>query len=250
MQTEPKRKRGRPRKDATPPEPPAPPPVIDRKAFEASIEPILATPAGEESAQADQPKPRKKRGSNTPPAVRARALELLAKGHSCPKIARVLNIDPTTVRRWSYQAGVRQGQDLSGPVSSPEELYSQSVPQPEAPDPFAVLENTTGERLMNAEDVTAAIQAAIEKPGDAAAKYQAAMVGLGLRMLKDVAHFPPQVKSVKDLSILNDVMRKSLGLNDKVGGRLAINLNVLTKASKGQTVEAQIVNEDEDDSGD
>lgn len=211
----------------------------------------LAAAAAEanEAADAAKPKRKKQRLSSVnkrkrfqPVAIRDRAMEMFANGHAIPDIARAIGVDPSTVRRWSYASGVTFGQALSLP---------QIEEQKE--DPFAVLGESPTQRLLSAEGVTAAIQEAIDKPGDAAAKYQAAMVGLGLRMLKEVAAVPPQVRTIKDLSILNDVMRKSLGLTDRVGGgKLAINLNVLTKSARSETVEAEVVNvdADEDSSGD
>jgi hypothetical protein len=60
-------------------------------------------------------------------------------------------------------------------------------------------------------------------------------------MLKTSAAMPPAVKTIKDLSTLNDIIRTNLGLNTKGGsGGLSINLNVLTKEGKGKTADVVV----------
>jgi hypothetical protein len=109
---------------------------------------------------------------------------------------------------------------------------------------------TPTERLMNAEQIMGAIEAALQRPGDTADRYQAIMVALGLNILKTTAAMPPAVKNMRDLATLNEILRTNMGLNAKGAGSggLAINLNVLTKGVKAEqvTVEAELADEDQD----
>ena len=192
-----------------------------------------------------------------PTAVRDRAVTLYSQGHAIPDIARGIGVNPSTVRRWCRSAGAAHGSALADapPPTSPAEILN---PAPSTENQFepagellnGILEPTPVERLMTAEQIMAAIGEALEKPGDAAARYQAVMVAMGLNILKTSAAMPPVVKSIKDLDTLNNMIRTNLGLNTRGSGSggLAINLNVLTRAGTGTvTVEAEEVRGDQDD---
>lgn len=179
------------------------------------------------------------KGRVQPPIVRQKALTLYAQGHAVPDIARNIGVDATTIRRWIKQNGVTHGGAL-GQVSE----------EPVAPVQLPTTEDvlTPTERLMNAEQVMAAIETALQRPGDTADRYQAIMVALGLNILKTTAAMPPAVKNMRDLATLNEILRTNMGLNAKgaSGGGLAINLNVLTKGAKNEQVmvEAELVDSD------
>lgn len=179
------------------------------------------------------------KGRVQPPIVRQKALTLYAQGHAVPDIARNIGVDATTIRRWIKQNGVTHGGAL-GQVSE----------EPVAPVQLPTTEDvlTPTERLMNAEQVMAAIETALQRPGDTADRYQAIMVALGLNILKTTAAMPPAVKNMRDLATLNEILRTNMGLNAKgaSGGGLAINLNVLTKGAKTEQVmvEAELVDSD------
>jgi transposase-like protein len=191
--------------------------------------------AKEEPKLSDNPS----KGRVQPPIVRQKALTLYAQGHAVPDIARNIGVDATTIRRWIKQNGVTHGGAL-GQVSE----------EPVAPVQLPTTEDvlTPTERLMNAEQVMAAIETALQRPGDTADRYQAIMVALGLNILKTTAAMPPAVKNMRDLATLNEILRTNMGLNAKgaAGGGLAINLNVLTKGAKTEqvTVEAELVDPD------
>lgn len=177
------------------------------------------------------------KGRVQPPIVRQKALTLYAQGHAVPDIARTIGVDATTVRRWVKQNGVTHGGAL-GQV----EQVAAAAPLPSVEEVL-----TPTERLMNAEQVMAAIETALQRPGDTADRYQAIMVALGLNILKTTAAMPPAVKNMRDLATLNEILRTNMGLNAKgaASGGLAINLNVLTKSAKsGQvTVDAELLDE-------
>lgn len=179
------------------------------------------------------------KGRVQPPIVRQKALTLYAQGHAVPDIARNIGVDATTIRRWIKQNGVTHGGAL-GQVSE------EPVAPVQLPTTDDVL--TPTERLMNAEQVMAAIETALQRPGDTADRYQAIMVALGLNILKTTAAMPPAVKNMRDLATLNEILRTNMGLNAKgaSGGGLAINLNVLTKGAKNEQVmvEAELVDSD------
>lgn len=179
------------------------------------------------------------KGRVQPPIVRQKALTLYAQGHAVPDIARTIGVDATTIRRWVKQNGVTHGGALG------------QVEQEAAVAPLPTVEEvlTPTERLMNAEQVMAAIETALQRPGDTADRYQAIMVALGLNILKTTAAMPPAVKNMRDLATLNEILRTNMGLNAKgaASGGLAINLNVLTKSAKSEqvTVEAELLDKSE-----
>ena len=187
-------------------------------------------------------------GRIQPEAVRERTVQMYAQGHSTPDIARAIGVNPSTVRRWARAKGVLYGSALS---SAPAPASLEEIKAPAAPEPTQtqVLDQAISsptQRLLNAEQIMAAIGEALERPGDAANRYQAVMVALGLNILKTSAAMPPAVKTLKDLDTLNNIIRTNLGLNNRGGGAggLSINLNVLTKEGKTKpevTVEAETV---------
>ena len=182
------------------------------------------------------------KGRVQPPIVRQKALDLYAKGHAVPDIARNIGVDATTIRRWVKQNGVTHG----GALGQVEEPAANPVILPSVEETL-----TPTERLMNAEQIMGAIEAALRRPGDTADRYQAIVVALGLNILKTTAAMPPAVKNMRDLATLNEILRTNMGLNAKGAGAggLAINLNVLTKGVKAEhvTVEAELADEDEDE---
>lgn len=181
------------------------------------------------------------KGRVQPPIVRQKALDLYAKGHAVPDIARNIGVDATTIRRWVKQNGVTHG----GALGQVEEQPANPAVLPSVEETL-----TPTERLMNAEQIMGAIEAALQRPGDTADRYQAIMVALGLNILKTTAAMPPAVKNMRDLATLNEILRTNMGLNAKGAGSggLAINLNVLTKGVKAEqvTVEAELADEDQD----
>jgi transposase-like protein len=181
------------------------------------------------------------KGRVQPPIVRQKALDLYAKGHAVPDIARNIGVDATTIRRWVKQNGVTHG----GALGQVEEQPTNPAVLPSVEETL-----TPTERLMNAEQIMGAIEAALQRPGDTADRYQAIMVALGLNILKTTAAMPPAVKNMRDLATLNEILRTNMGLNAKGAGSggLAINLNVLTKGVKAEqvTVEAELADEDQD----
>lgn len=181
------------------------------------------------------------KGRVQPPIVRQKALTLYAQGHAVPDIARAIGVDATTIRRWVKQNGVTHGGALG---------QAEPETQLAAPPPTVEEVLTPTERLMNAEQVMAAIETALQRPGDTADRYQAIIVALGLNILKTTAAMPPAVKNMRDLATLNEILRTNMGLNAKGAGSggLAINLNVLTKGAKTEqvTVEAELLDEDHD----
>jgi transposase-like protein len=181
------------------------------------------------------------KGRVQPPIVRQKALDLYAKGHAVPDIARNIGVDATTIRRWVKQNGVTHG----GALGQVEEQPANPAVLPSVEETL-----TPTERLMNAEQIMGAIEAALQRPGDTADRYQAIVVALGLNILKTTAAMPPAVKNMRDLATLNEILRTNMGLNAKGAGSggLAINLNVLTKGVKAEqvTVEAELADEDQD----
>lgn len=192
------------------------------------------------------------KGRIQPEAVRKRALVLYAQGHSTPEIGKAIGVNPSTVRRWCRAAGVGYGSALSDAPApkNPDEILNPVAEKDETSELLdGLMEQSPAQRLMNADQIVAAIGEALEKPGNAAARYQAVMSALGLNILKTTAMMPPAVKTMRDLATLNEIIRSNLGLNNRSGGggSLAINLNVLTRAgTAGVTVDAETIEDVEE----
>jgi uncharacterized protein YjcR len=121
------------------------------------------------------------------------AIEMYRKGHSLTRIAEHLNINRKTVRRWFDQVDVKPSDQHNQWEEKEEALYQQAM------------------EIMKY---------------DVAEGYQYYVTEYGRMMLEESAD-NIAVKNVKDLDILDKIIRRNLGIEDGAQRRVSIDLSVL-----------------------
>ena len=121
------------------------------------------------------------------------AIEMYRKGHSLTRIAEHLNINRKTVRRWFDQVDVKPSDQHNQWEEKEEALYQQAM------------------EIMKC---------------DVAEGYQYYVTEYGRMMLEESAD-NIAVKNVKDLEILDKIIRRNLGLEGGAQRRVSIDLSVL-----------------------
>ena len=182
--------------------------------------------------------------SETENLVLERALEMYAKDYKINAIAKELNVHAGTVRRWFKKAGlpakkngfVRQKKD--GSSEEEEEVTDQLAVDLEENLEFYA-EDTI--RLAKhdariAED--SAMMDIAEAQSTPADKYQHYIAAAGIKILRDSIKNLKGPKTVRELSELDQLIRRNLGLNAKSGGgqsKMHIDISILnnSKADRG-----------------
>ena len=165
------------------------------------------------------------------------ALKLHEQGYMQVSISRELDIHASTLRRWFREAGIK-------PLKKkPDE------PKPEDTDPLqsaldASLEKVTKEeakitkfedRQKEEEDIMDLAEAQ-SSPAD---KYQTYVVSRSIKLLRDSMKNLRGPRTVKEFDILDQLIRRNLGLNSRNGaasGSMQIDISILnnTKTDNGE----------------
>lgn len=204
--------------------------------------------------------------------LRTRAVELLKQGMIRSRIAEQLGVHPATVTRWLSEAGVkplprgkpRTEEGLAAPAECTFNDYDFEEPEPDVFE--EALETAATEAvqhpLLEARDAEEQdILAIAESQGTAADKYQAFVAATAIRMFRDSMPHIRGPRTVKEMSELDQLIRRNLGLNPRGGsgsaGSVQIDISILnnTKADVGGsaiparnvTLDAEILNDDDDD---
>jgi transposase-like protein len=166
-----------------------------------------------------------------------RALELYNQDYTMVNICKELDINVSTLRRWLRKEGVTPKVNSHG-----------ENPRPDDPDPLKTalednLENKTEEAIKVAKhDARVAEDEAMmelaESKSSPAEKYQSYVAASGIRLLRDSMKNLRGPRSVRELSELDQLIRRNLGLNAKNAGGsggLQIDISILnnTKADRG-----------------
>jgi|TARA_R110002110_G_scaffold162736_3_gene362148 transposase-like protein len=154
-------------------------------------------------------------------------------------IAKELGVHPGTVRRWFKKLGVRAKKNGLHPHEAPPEETSDKLA--DAID--HQLEATTDEAILRAghdarqEEDTAILEIA-ERQSSPADKYQHYAAATGIKLMRDSVKNLRPAKSVRELSELDQFIRRNLGLNSKNGSasKMQIDISILnnTKADRGE----------------
>jgi hypothetical protein len=173
-------------------------------------------------------------------AAKTRVFELLAQGWQQVKIADEIGIPVSRVRTWVRVAGLSNTRVPKPP---------QEPPPPE-PEPLGPVEQRILARQQERNDI-AAVSESHSTPAD---QYQAFIASSAIKLLRDDMEKIRGPRTVRELSELDQLIRRSLGLNPKggssAGGGLQIDISILngTKAVRGAVVvDAQPYDEDEDE---
>ncbi len=172
--------------------------------------------------------------------LKKRALEMHEKNYKMNVIARELGVHSGTVRRWFKAMGLppRKGGNVPHvPVVSSEPPVDQL-----GADIDGELENMTDEAILcaqhdarNEEDQS--MMEIAERQSTPADKYQHYIAAAGIKLLRDSVKNLRGPKTVRELSELDQLIRRNLGLNAKGGGSssMQIDISILnnTKADRG-----------------
>jgi len=167
-------------------------------------------------------------------ARRAKAVELFREDWTIVRIASELSVNPATVSRWLKDEGVRDLRPRRTPDEIAAEAASEEPEGPPAPADLSALDPDYAARV--AERTTLAEVA--ENQASAADQYQAYVAGNAVKLLRDSFANIRGPRTVRELSELDQLIRRSLGLNPKgntgAGGGLTIDISILnnTKTAK------------------
>ena len=185
------------------------------------------------------------------------ALEMYEQQYKLVTIAKELGINISTLRRWLRDAGAQPKIDPHG--SNPS-LKEDEPEEEESKDP---LQKTLDDNLEGKTDEAirvAKMEARVEEdknlmdvaqsqssPSD---KYQSYMAASAIKILRDSIKNLRGPRTVKELSELDQLIRRNLGLNAKTAGgsgKLQIDISILNnaKADRGNgAVKIEKVEED------
>lgn len=168
--------------------------------------------------------------------AKTKTFDLTAQGWKQVKIADELGIPVSRVRTWLRSAGLTKPR-----VEKP--------PQEPEPEPLGALEHRLLARQQERSDIEAVSEGHLT-PSD---QYQAFIAASAIKLLRDDIEKIRGPRTVRELSELDQLIRRSLGLNPKggsgAGGGLQIDISILngTKAVRGAVVvDAKPYDEEED----
>ena len=181
-------------------------------------------------------------GINSKQQIQERAVELYNLDWKTSSIAKELGVHAGTVRRWFKKRGIPPR--TNGSVS-PEKVEEEKPVDKLADNIDQNLENLTDEAVMRAkhdarmeEDQT--MMEIAESQSSPADKYQHYIAAAGIKLLRDNMNNLKGPKNVRELSELDQLIRRNLGLNSKTGGgaasKMQIDISILNnkKADRGK----------------
>lgn len=161
-------------------------------------------------------------------AAKTRVFELLEQGWKQVKIADEIGVPVSRVRTWVRNAGLTNTRVPKPPQE----------PAPPEPDPLGPVEHRILARQQERDDIVA-VSDSHSTPAD---QYQAFVASSAIKLLRDDIEKIRGPRTVRELSELDQLIRRSLGLNPKggtsTGGGLQIDISILngTKAVRGAVV--------------
>ena len=156
-----------------------------------------------------------------------RAIELFNENYKLVSIARELNLHPSTLRRWLRDAGVK-GKKNPHEDNEPTDVeirLDESIARHD-------------ERLKEDKTITEVADSQAS-PADV---YQTYVAAASIKLLRDNIKNLRGPRTVKELSELDQLIRRNLGLNARTGngaGNMQIDISILnnTKTAKGRTIQ-------------
>ena len=181
--------------------------------------------------------------------LQERAVKLYNADWKTVAIAKELGVHSGTVRRWFKKMGLPPRKNNSGmsyeqpqPTVSPEAEVEFDADEL-AKDLEDNLDKRTREAILSAQhdarlEEDQAILEIAESQTTPAEKYQHYIAAAGIKLMRDNIKNLRGPRTVKDLDQLDQIIRRSLGLNAKAGGnsKMQIDISILnnTKAYKGR----------------
>jgi transposase-like protein len=154
-----------------------------------------------------------------------KALGLYAKDYKINSIARELGVHAGTVRRWFKKIGLPARRRAGTPLPKQVEEHIKYVDDTDE-DAEALednLDNYTGDAIRLAKQAARTVEdeqmmEIAESQASPADKYQHYIAAAGIKLLRDSMKNLKGPKSVRELSELDQLIRRNLGLNSKNGG--------------------------------
>jgi len=185
-------------------------------------------------------------GINSKQEIQDRAVELYNLDWKTSSIARELGVHAGTVRRWFKKRGIparKNGLVMSEKLN---EVETTEKPVDELADKIDNnLENMTDEAVLRAKhdarlEEDQAMMEIAEHQSSPADKYQHYVAAAGIKLLRDNMNNLKGPKNVRELSELDQLIRRNLGLNSKTGGgaasKMQIDISILNnkRADRGE----------------
>jgi hypothetical protein len=177
-------------------------------------------------------------GINSKDEIQERAVALYNADWKTKAIAKELGVHSGTVRRWFKKRGMPARKNGLVMSDKAQEIDTSTEPVEEN------LENMTDEAVMRAKhDARIAEEKSMleiaECQTSPADKYQHYIAAAGIRLLRDHMKNLKGPKTVRELSELDQLIRRNLGLNSKTSGgsasKMQIDISILNnrKADRG-----------------
>ena len=165
------------------------------------------------------------------------ALAMHASGMTNAAIARHLGVHAGTVRRWFRKLGLppkKAGFNLPDTVDDQDKLKQDLEVHLEDMTQQAATEA----KLTASKEEDKILAEIAESQNNPADKYQHYIAAAGIKLMRDSMQNIKGPKTVRELSELDQLVRRNLGLNAKTGGgqsRMQIDISILnnSKADKG-----------------
>ena len=179
--------------------------------------------------------------------LQERAVKLYKADWKTVAIAKELGVHSGTVRRWFKKLGIApRKNDKTMAYEEPEELQPEAEVEFDADELATDLENNLDKRTKEAilsarhdarmEEDSAMLEIA-ESQVTPADKYQHYMAAASIKLMRDNLKNLRGPRTIKDLDQLDQIIRRSLGLNAKDGSRskMQIDISILNnpKADRG-----------------
>lgn len=165
-----------------------------------------------------------------------RAVQLYNDGYKLVSISRELNLHVSTVRRWLRSAGIvpkssrydkNKKVDESGALQKAlgKKLEKDLPDQNEAEMKLAESIDTHDARIKETKDIDELAEAQAS-PAD---QYQAYMAASAIRLMRDNIKNLRGPRTIKDMDILDNIIRRSLNIDKKNGtsGSMHIDISIL-----------------------
>ena len=185
-------------------------------------------------------------GINSKQEIKDRAFHLYNLDWKTSSIAKELGVHVGTVRRWFKKKGIPARKNGLAMAIKTEDIDKEEKPVDYLADKIEQnLENMTDEAVLRAkhdarleEDET--MMEIAESQSSPAQKYQHYIAAAGIKLLRDNMNNLKGPKNVRDLSELDQLIRRNLGLNSKTGGgassKMQIDISILNnrKTDRGE----------------
>jgi len=171
-----------------------------------------------------------------------RCYDLFDSGWRQARIAEELGVGQHTICRWLKLAGKKAPKPEPEPVSEPFQKNLESV----------IAETVSDTRMAARDEEQQTLLEVAENQSSPADKYQAYVASSAIKMLRDNMMNVRGPRTVRELSELDQLIRRNLGLNPKGsganGGGLSIDISILNNAKAANGGASVVIEAEEVDS--